>query len=95
MLDPGTLYETPPARNSEKTERRTSNVERRILMTLRFIDFKTREPQNIEGLVHFAQSFFYKIDRIHYSMLDVQCSMFDVHFLVNPSYETIQGQSFF
>jgi hypothetical protein len=21
--------------------------------------------------------------------------MFDVHFLVNPSYETIQGQSFF
>jgi hypothetical protein len=29
-----------------------------------------------------------KIDRIHYSMLDVQCSMFDVHFLVNPLYET-------
>jgi hypothetical protein len=27
--------------------------------------------------------------------LDVQCSMFDVHFLVNPSYETSQGQSFF
>jgi hypothetical protein len=24
-------------------------------------------------------SLFYKIDRIHYSMLDVQCSMFDVH----------------
>ena len=22
---------------------------------------------------------FYKIDRIHYSMFDVQCSMFDVH----------------
>jgi hypothetical protein len=38
---------------------------------------------------------FYKIDPIHYSMLDVQCSMFDVHFLVNPSYETIQEQRFF
>jgi hypothetical protein len=24
-------------------------------------------------------SSFNKIDRIHYSMLDVQCSMFDVH----------------
>jgi hypothetical protein len=24
------------------------------------------------------------IDIQHYSMLDVQCSMFDVHFLVNP-----------
>jgi hypothetical protein len=28
-------------------------------------------------------------------MLDVQRSMFDVHFLVNPSHETVQGQSFF
>jgi len=27
--------------------------------------------------------------------LDVQCSMFDVHFLVNLSDETIQGQSSF
>jgi hypothetical protein len=26
-------------------EHRTSNIERRILMTLRFIDFKTSEPQ--------------------------------------------------
>ena len=60
-------------------EHRTPNIERRILMTLRFIDFKTSEPQNIEVWVRFAQSFFYKIDRIHYSMLDVQCSMFDVH----------------
>jgi hypothetical protein len=41
-----------------------------------------------------AQSFF-NLDRIHYSMFGVQCSMFDVHFLVNPSYETSQGQSFF
>jgi len=29
-------------------EHRTPNIERRILMTLRFIDFKTSEPQNIE-----------------------------------------------
>jgi hypothetical protein len=35
-------------------------------------------------------SLFFKIDRIHYSMLDVQCSMFDVLFLVNPLYETFK-----
>jgi hypothetical protein len=29
-------------------EHRTSNIERRILMTLRFIYFKTSEPQNVE-----------------------------------------------
>jgi hypothetical protein len=29
-------------------EHRTSNIERRILMTLRFIDSKTGEPQNTE-----------------------------------------------
>ncbi len=34
---------------------------------------------NVEGWFRFAQSFDYKIDRIHYSMLDVGCSMFDVH----------------
>jgi hypothetical protein len=28
-----------------KVEHRTPNIERRILMTLRFIDFKTSEPQ--------------------------------------------------
>ena len=27
------------------------------------------------------------MDRIHYSTLDVQCSMFDVHFSVNSSIE--------
>ena len=52
-------------------EHRTSNIEHRILMTLRFIDFKTSEPYNFEGKIRFAQSFF-KIDRIHYSMLDVR-----------------------
>ena len=31
------------------------------------------EPQNFEVWYRFAQSFDYKIDRIHYSMLDVQC----------------------
>jgi hypothetical protein len=30
-------------------EHRTSNIERRILMTLRFIDFKTSQPHNFEG----------------------------------------------
>jgi len=30
-------------------EHRTPNIERRILITLRFVDFKTSELQNIEG----------------------------------------------
>jgi hypothetical protein len=36
--------------NSKQIERRTSNIERRILMTLRFIDFKTSEPQSATSL---------------------------------------------
>jgi hypothetical protein len=48
--------------NRLNVEHRTPNIERRILMTLRFIDFKTSEPQNIEpqnieGRNRFAQSF--------------------------------------
>jgi hypothetical protein len=48
-------------------EHRTSNIEHRILMTLRFIYFKTSEPQNFEGrfartapalVPRVAQSFF-------------------------------------
>ena len=35
-------------------------------------------------MVSLRSVIFYKIDRIHYSMFDVQCSMFDVHFLVSP-----------
>jgi hypothetical protein len=35
--------------NRLNVEHRTSNIERSILMTLRFIDFKTSEPQNFEG----------------------------------------------
>ena len=31
--------------NRLNIEHRTSNIERRMLMTLRFIDFKTSEPQ--------------------------------------------------
>jgi hypothetical protein len=31
--------------NRLNVEHRTSNIERRILMALRFIDFKTNEPQ--------------------------------------------------
>jgi len=46
-------------------EHRTSNIEHRILMTLRFIDFKTNEPQNIEGWNRCALSFeLIKIDKI-------------------------------
>jgi len=49
--------------NEWNIEHRTPNIERRILMTLRFIDFKTNqlkntEQQNFEKLICFAQSFF-------------------------------------
>jgi hypothetical protein len=45
-----TLYETPPGLNSKQNERRTSNIQHRTsnIVTLRFIYFKTSEPQNIE-----------------------------------------------
>jgi len=44
-------------------EHRTSNIERRILMALRFIESKTSESQNtrrtsLEGWFCFAQPFF-------------------------------------
>jgi hypothetical protein len=49
--------------NRLNIEHRTSNVEHRILMTLRFIDSKTSEtkntePQNFEELNRCALSFF-------------------------------------
>jgi hypothetical protein len=44
-------------------------------MTLRFFYFKSSEPQNFKGQLRFSWSFF-KIGRIPYSMLGVQCSMF-------------------
>jgi hypothetical protein len=49
--------------NRWNVEHRTTNVEHRILMTLRFIDFKTSEPkitepQNFEELNRCALSFF-------------------------------------
>jgi len=66
-------------------EHRTFNIERPILMALRFIYFTTSEPQNIEHLIAECRrvdsrcSVFFIIDRIHYSMFDVGRSMFDVH----------------
>jgi hypothetical protein len=57
-------------------------------------DKRTAEPQNIPpeadrmskgGIA--TLGLFYKIDRIHYSMFDVGRSMFDVHFLVNSSFD--------
>jgi len=39
---PGGLY-------ALNVEHRTSNIERRILMALRFIDFETSESQNFKG----------------------------------------------
>jgi len=79
--------------HSLNVEHRTSNIERRILMMLRFIDFITSGSHNppaekIRSVVSFpafvatsakqAYAVFFLIDRIHYSMLNVRCSMFDV-----------------
>jgi len=66
----------PPIRNSEKIERRTSNIERPILMALRFIDFKTSEPKNPENNFTFFD--FFKLTEYI-----IRRSLFDVHFLVN------------
>jgi hypothetical protein len=92
-------------------------------MTLRFIYFKTSEPQNTEpqpatslaesnfewcfrsrsahvaqapdaaGALapRVAQSFFKLTEYIIRWTFNVQCSMFDVQFLVNPLYETSSG----
>ncbi len=48
------LCENPLGRSSAYFEHRTSNIERRILMTLRFIDFKIREPQTAK--IHLVMS---------------------------------------
>jgi len=75
-------------------EHRTSNIEHPILMTLRFIDLKTSEPQNPPKADKFQRvdslcSVFFKLTEFI-----IRCSMFDVHFLVDPLYESSQGQSF-
>jgi hypothetical protein len=67
-------------------EHRTSNIERRILMTLRFIYFKSSEPQpatssaesNAEGqLLRFPKPVFNSTEYlIQCWTFDVQCSMF-------------------
>jgi len=68
-------------------EHRTSNIERRILMTLRFIYLKTSEPQNIEyrtaecRSVESLCSVFFKIDKIHYfDPPAAEHSLFDIRF---------------
>jgi len=55
------------------------NIEHRILMTLRFVYYKPTEPQSYVGQLNLP-SLFIEIDTIPYSMLGVECSMFDVHF---------------
>ena len=81
------LYEAGTA-NRLNVEHWTSNIEHRILMTLRFIDFKTSESQktelqNFEGWFRFAQSFF-KIDRIHH--FDIRHSWFDIRYSLFRSF---------
>ena len=71
-------------------EHRTSNIEHRIMKSLRFIDFKKslrhgfldiprnlicRGQPNRIAKGRFALLTLLQMDRIPYSMLDVQCSM--------------------
>ena len=58
--------------NRLNVEHRTSNIERRILMVLRFIDFETSESQNFEGWFRLAQPFFKLTEYI------IRCWTFDV-----------------
>ena len=60
---------------SEKDEHRTSNIEHRILNKVfcQFINWRSDPPASPEGEADGGQ------ERHHYSMLDVQCSMLDVH----------------
>ncbi len=53
-------------------EHRTSNIECRILMALRFIESKTSESQNLEGRFSFTQSLFKLTEYI------IGCWTFDV-----------------
>jgi hypothetical protein len=39
---------------------------------------------NVEGWIRFAQSFFYKIDRIHY--FDIRYSLFDIRYSLFQSF---------
>ena len=54
-----------------------------LMQTLRFVTIFRQSlvvGRYIDVIVIIQpQSLYYKLDRIHYSMLDVQCSMFDVH----------------
>jgi len=60
-------------------EHRTSNIERRILMTLRFIYFNSGDPQNFKGQLRFFRSFFLRMTEylIRCWAFDVRCSMFN------------------
>jgi hypothetical protein len=50
-----------------------ANIERRILMTLRFIYLKTGEPQNFEEQIRVAESFYLKMTEYI-----IRCWTFDV-----------------
>jgi hypothetical protein len=81
--------------NRLNVEHRTSNIERRILMALRFIESKTSESQpatssaesNLEGWFCFAQPFIKSTEYIIGCWtFNVRCSTFI--FLVTTSCET-------
>jgi flagellar basal body-associated protein FliL len=49
VLKPHLKLRLAETANRLNVEHRTSNIERRILMALRFIDFETSQSQNFEG----------------------------------------------
>ncbi len=74
-------------------QHRTSNIERRILMTLRFIYFKTSESRQRRDLKAAEFCWVDSLCSVFFlnwqnTLFDVGRSMFDVHFLVSPLYET-------
>ena len=69
-------------RRTLNVQHRTSNIDDATLYP--FKNKRTTEFQRVDSLC----SVFFSIGRIHYSLLDVQCSMLDVHFLFTLLYET-------
>jgi len=87
MLNTDTSYETPPGQNSEQIEHQTLNVQHRTsnIDDATLLPILKQANRSLRGAPLDGQN----------TLFDVGRSMFDVHFLVNPSYETSQEQSFF
>jgi len=72
----------PRGRNNEYVERRTSNFQHRTsnIDDAALYPFLNRQITEFRRLDPHCPIFLFKNARIHYSMLNVRCSMFDVYF---------------